>query len=157
MARKEINDISIAPIGVVKNEMTETGRRNCVDVISEIIINEEFTDGLAHIDDFTDITVMYWMHIDDWPDDPKPLMTHPRHDESLPLVGVFSNRSPDRPNRIGLCTARVVELKGNVLKVSRLDAINGTKILDIKPWVPRIDGITDAEPAWWVGPAPKDD
>ena len=154
---KEINDMTLTPIGVVKNELTETGKRDCSDVISEIVIDKKFKDGLAHIDDFSDVTVIYWMHIDNWPDDPKPLQTHPRHDDTLPLVGVFSNRSPDRPNRFGISIARVIELKENVLKVSRLDAINGTKILDIKPWMPRLDSVPDAEVAWWAVAKPADD
>jgi tRNA-Thr(GGU) m(6)t(6)A37 methyltransferase TsaA len=61
------------------------------------------------------------------------LAVHPRGDESRPLTGVFSTRSPDRPNPIGLHRVRVVAIEATRIQVQNLEALNGTPILDIKP------------------------
>jgi len=60
-------------------------------------------------------------------------VTHPREDVDRPESGVFATRSPDRPNPIGLHQARVVEIDGNRIRVDRLEAIDGTPVLDLKP------------------------
>jgi tRNA-Thr(GGU) m(6)t(6)A37 methyltransferase TsaA len=61
------------------------------------------------------------------------LVTHPRGDMSRPQVGVFSTRSPDRPNPIGLHTVLILEIDGTRIRVRNLEALDGTPILDIKP------------------------
>ena len=74
---------------------------------------------------------------------------HPRGRKEWPKVGIFAQRGKNRPNRIGLCTCRIVGLDGLALEVEGLDAIDGTPILDIKPamrgFLPRDD---IREPAW---------
>ena len=60
------------------------------------------------------------------------LQNHPRRDPTRPLTGVFATRSPNRPNPIGLHQVRLLEIKGNRLKVNGLEAVDGTPILDIK-------------------------
>jgi tRNA-Thr(GGU) m(6)t(6)A37 methyltransferase TsaA len=61
------------------------------------------------------------------------LVVHPRGDQDNPLTGVFSTRSPDRPNPIGLHTVEIVEIDGTRVRVSHLEALDGTPIVDIKP------------------------
>ncbi|MEJ2886875.1 tRNA (N6-threonylcarbamoyladenosine(37)-N6)-methyltransferase TrmO [Actinomycetospora aeridis] len=61
------------------------------------------------------------------------LRVHPRNDTSLPLTGVFSTRSPDRPNPLGLHQVRVLAIDGTELRVSDLEAVDGTPVVDIKP------------------------
>jgi tRNA-Thr(GGU) m(6)t(6)A37 methyltransferase TsaA len=61
------------------------------------------------------------------------LTTHPRNDLSRPLTGVFSTRSPDRPNPIGLHPVTITAIDGNRLRVRGLEAIDGTPVIDIKP------------------------
>ena len=61
------------------------------------------------------------------------LVTHPRNDLSRPELGVFSTRSPDRPNPIGLHDVEIVEIEGTRMRVRNLEALDGTPILDIKP------------------------
>ena len=68
----------------------------------------------------------------------------------LPLVGLFSTRSPVRPNPLGLAVVRLVERRGNVLKVIGLDAIDGTPVLDIKGYLPG-DAVAGARYPEWVG------
>ena len=74
---------------------------------------------------------------------------HPRGNQDWPLVGIFAQRGKNRPNRIGLCTCKIVGVNGTTLEVEGLDAIDGTPVLDIKPvmaeFLPR--GAV-AQPAW---------
>ena len=69
------------------------------------------------------------------------LKVHPRGDTSIPEHGVFSTRSPDRPNPIGLHLVEVLAIDGQRVKVNNLEALDGTPILDVKP---RIQGVPDA-------------
>ena len=61
------------------------------------------------------------------------LSVHPRGDERIPLCGVFSTRSPDRPNPIGLHPVTVVAIDGPLVRVTDLEAIDGTPVIDVKP------------------------
>ncbi len=68
------------------------------------------------------------------------LKAHPRGQEDKPARGVFSTRSPHRPNPISLHTVELLEVGGNVLRVRGMDAVDGTPVLDIKPHSPELDG-----------------
>jgi tRNA-Thr(GGU) m(6)t(6)A37 methyltransferase TsaA len=79
------------------------------------------------------------------------LVVHPRDDASLPLTGVFSTRSADRPNPIGVHPARIVEVRELRVRVDRLEAIDGTPIIDVKPVLrgSRMPGASNAQPVSW--------
>ncbi len=62
------------------------------------------------------------------------LKVHPQGKRDLPLIGVFATRSPSRPNPLGITIVRLLERRGNVLKVVGLDALNGTPVVDLKPF-----------------------
>ena len=68
----------------------------------------------------------------------------------LPLVGVFATRSPHRPSPVGETTVRLLECQGNILKVEGLDAIDGTPVIDIKPYVSEFDSATNVKVPQWV-------
>lgn len=78
-----------------------------------------------------ELLVLTWLHLADR----ETLAVHPRSDVSRPLTGVFSTRSPDRPNPIGLHRVRVLAVAPDRIEVDRLEAINGTPVLDLKPVV----------------------
>jgi tRNA-Thr(GGU) m(6)t(6)A37 methyltransferase TsaA len=141
-------EINLKPIGFVKNAVTEPKRDDWQAVISEIIINEDLKEALSGIDGFSHIVVIYWMH--KTPSSERSVTkVHPKHNQNLPLVGVFATRSPARPNPIGMSTVRLLEHRDNVVKVIGLDAIDGTPILDIKPYIPGADSPTEVRiPAW---------
>ena len=65
-------------------------------------------------------------------------------------MGVFATRSPNRPNSLGKATDRLLERRGNILKVKGLDAIDGTPVLDIKPYIPGYDSVKRAKAPSWV-------
>ncbi|MCF8034821.1 MAG: tRNA (N6-threonylcarbamoyladenosine(37)-N6)-methyltransferase TrmO [Desulfarculaceae bacterium] len=70
---------------------------------------------------------------------PAKLKVHPRGDRSRPLTGLFNTRSPHRPNPISLTLVRLESLEGNRLTVKGLEAVDGTPVLDLKPWIPGVD------------------
>ena len=141
-------DMKIKTIGIVKNSVKEPKDDDWTTVVSEIIINKKYEQALDQVDGFSHILVLYWMNRIT-PAKRLKLKVHPKRRKDLPLVGVFATRSPARPNPIGLTTARVLERSGNVLKVTGLDAIDGTPVLDIKPYIPGYDSPARAKtPAW---------
>lgn len=92
-------------------------------------VEASVAEGLHGIAAGQEIIVITWFHRASR----EVLKTHPRSDENLPLTGVFLTRSPDRPNPLGLHRVRVLEVAGRRLKVGRLEAIDGTPVVDIKP------------------------
>jgi tRNA-Thr(GGU) m(6)t(6)A37 methyltransferase TsaA len=85
--------------------------------------------ALAGLTPGTDAVVLTWLH----QADRAVLTVHPRGDATRPATGVFSTRSPDRPNPIGLHTVRVLAVDGLRVQVGDLEAIDGTPVLDVKP------------------------
>jgi tRNA (Thr-GGU) A37 N-methylase len=65
--------------------------------------------------------------------------------------GIFATRHPCRPNGIGISTVRLLGREGNVLRVSGIDVLDGTPLLDIKPYVPRFDSFPEASEGWFAG------
>ena len=76
-----------------------------------------------------ELVVITWLHRGDR----SVMETHPRNDSTIPLTGVFSTRSPDRPNPLGLHRVTVREVAGTDLRVGPIEAIDGTPVVDIKP------------------------
>ncbi len=124
--------IKMRPIGVVETDVADADiahqRRK---MISEIRIFEEYAEGLTGITDYSHIIVLFWMHR---VERSANQLVHPRGDSELPLTGVLASRGRGHPNPIGFAVAELIEQKGNRLKVRRLDAYDGTPIIDIKPY-----------------------
>ncbi len=142
-------DIDLIPIGVVKNSIKESRRDDWETVVSEIIIDKEFEQALHQIEGFSHIIVLYWMHHISL-SQRSVMRVHPRGKQNLPLVGVLATRSPARPNPIGIITVKLLGHRDNVLKVIGLDAVDGTPILDIKPYIPGYDSPAKAETPGWI-------
>jgi tRNA-Thr(GGU) m(6)t(6)A37 methyltransferase TsaA len=142
-------EIKLTPIGFVKNALVETTRIDCGEITSEIIIKEEFKEALGGIDEFSHIVVIYWLH--KTPSSQRSVTkVHPKHNQNLPLIGVFATRSPVRPNPIGISTVKLLKYHANVLEVIGLDAVNGTPVLDIKPHIPGSDSPTEVRIPDWL-------
>ena len=142
-------EMNLTPIGFVKNNVTEPKRGDWEAVTSEIIINEDLKQGLSRIDEFSHLIVIYWMHKLP-PSQRSVIEVHPKGNQNLPLVGVFASRSPARPNPIGITTVKLLERRDNVLKVTGLDAIDQTPVLDIKPYIPDHDSATEIKAPSWL-------
>ena len=91
--------------------------------------NDELAVGLDGIEVGDELFVLTWLHLSRR----DVLQTHPRGDTSVPERGVFSTRSPERPNPIGLHRVRVVGRDGAHLQVRNLEVLDQTPILDVKP------------------------
>lgn len=132
----------IKPIGWVTNtsypeERQKTSRedrqRFFSQVRAEITLRPELIPGLEGLREGAYLWVLYWM--DQLSDEERGMLqAHPRGDRSLPLQGVFSLRSPMRPNPIGLTRVRLLGRRDNWLLVQGLDALAGTPIVDLKTW-----------------------
>ena len=142
-------EINLTPIGFVKNSIKEHELKDWQTVISEITIKEDLKEALSRIDEFSHIIVIYWMH--KLPPSQRSITkVHPKGNHTLPIVGVFASRSPARPNPIGITTVKLLERRGNVLKVTGLDALDGTPVLDIKPYIPDDDSTTETKTPGWL-------
>jgi endonuclease-3 related protein len=140
--------MTLRAIGTVRNEVTQPRHRDWEEVISEIVIDRRLTQALDGLDGFSHIKVLFWMHRAVAGE--APLKIHPRGKAELPLVGLLATRSPRRPNPIGETTVRLLERRGNILRVEGLDAINGTPVIDIKPYIPGNDSVASARVPSWV-------
>ena len=137
------------PIGFVKSPVKEGTDKDWGKIVSEIHIDKELADGLKGIDSFSHIIVIFEMHQSSWNSE-KDIIRHPQGRMDMPLIGIFAQRAKHRPNPIGITSVRLLGVKENVLKVQGLDAIDGTPVLDIKPYYPQYDMRTDARNPEWV-------
>jgi tRNA-Thr(GGU) m(6)t(6)A37 methyltransferase TsaA len=111
----------------------------------EAEIFEEYAPGLQDIEGFSHLIVIYVFHLSQGYDLVcKPYMEEKRH-------GVFAIRTPRRPNPIGFSVVRLLKKADRILYLSEVDMLNGTPILDIKPFVPRFDHRPDARVGWMQG------
>jgi tRNA-Thr(GGU) m(6)t(6)A37 methyltransferase TsaA len=142
--------ITFTPIGVVHNDVNKMSTGNWADAESRIELDPELAPGLQGLADFSHVVVVF--HLDRIPpfDKAKQLLRQPRGMEHLAPVGVFAQRTKFRPNPIGVTPARLVSIKGNVLTVAGLDAMDGTPVLDIKPFIPEFDSVENSKQADWV-------
>lgn len=101
-----------------------------------IEIDPAFSDGLLGIDGFSHIVVCYWFDRNDTAEARSVLRTHPRADASNPLTGVFATHSPRRPNPIAISLCRLLHVEQTTLTVDRIDALDGTPVIDIKCFIP---------------------
>ena len=143
----EFPGITLKAIGTVRNKIKRRGRRDFSDVVSEIVLDPGLTAALDNLEEFSHVIVISWMHRSHTP---FPVKVHPRYRKELPPVGVFASRSPDRPNPLGKATVRLLRRRGNVLVVAGLDAIDGTPVIDIKPYIPGLDSVDDARVPPWM-------
>jgi tRNA-Thr(GGU) m(6)t(6)A37 methyltransferase TsaA len=121
------------PIGHVESPLTDRGRapKQGREGAPEawLVFRPEVAAGLSDLAAGTDVLVLTWLH----EADRDVLAVHPRDDPRNPLTGVFSTRSADRPNPIGLHRVRVVAIEGPRVLVRDLEAVDGTPVVDVKP------------------------
>ncbi|MBI2018193.1 tRNA (N6-threonylcarbamoyladenosine(37)-N6)-methyltransferase TrmO [Candidatus Daviesbacteria bacterium] len=138
--------ITIKPLGKANNSVSKPTLPGWKDVVTKIVIDKNFAKGLDGIEEYSHIIVVYWMN----QEKECHLKHHPQGKEDIPYIGIFACRCPQRPNRIAISTAPLLNRKQNVLKVRGLDVLNGTPVLDIKPYTPRYDEVKNAKVPDWV-------
>jgi tRNA-Thr(GGU) m(6)t(6)A37 methyltransferase TsaA len=145
-AQDKSGTIRLKPLGVAKNRISRPTLPGWKHITTEIVIDKKFASGLDGIEDYSHVIVVYWM------DQEKEchLKHHPQGRSDIPFVGIFACRCPQRPNRIAVSTVELVGRKRNVIKIRGLDIVNGTPILDIKPYTPQYDRVGKSKVPEWV-------
>ena len=133
-----------------KGELRFIGVVESSGELSRVKIFPEFCVGLQGLNNFSHITILYWFHLRDNEEERRTLQVVPRRHLGAPQVGVFASRSPSRPNPLGLCVVELVKIQDCTLVVRGLDALEGSPIIDIKPYIPRADSISDARVPEWT-------
>lgn len=136
--------MQLKSIGIIHSPYKE--RKKCPpqgrEEICWIEVFEEYKGGLKDIDGFSHLLLVYWLHCSK---NYSLLVKTPWDSEPH---GVFATRSPNRPNALGLSVVELIEREENKLKVKGLDALEGTPLLDIKPYLPPIDSKTKVRIGW---------
>ena len=131
-----MKSISINPIGIVRSTRKKPDDDNWDSETTSIELDaKQFSDeALAGLAEFSHAEIIF--HMDQV--DPSRVETkarHPRNNTNWPKVGIFSQRGKNRPNQIGTTICRILNVDRRVLHLEGLDAVDGTPVLDIKPWV----------------------
>jgi len=140
-------EIILRPIGVIRSPFTEKEKTpiqaSRSQAIGQVEIYPEFADGLKDIEALSHIYLLYAFHESQgYQLQVKPFLDNQEH-------GIFASRYPYRPNPIGISIVKLVSRKDNMLTVEGIDTLDGTPLLDIKPYVPDFDLRTDVRAGWY--------
>jgi tRNA-Thr(GGU) m(6)t(6)A37 methyltransferase TsaA len=128
-----VQTYELKPIGRVRSTLTDRGaapkQGDEGAPPARIVVRPELAEAMADLTAGMTVIVLTWLH----EGDRGVLSVHPRDDVSRPRTGVFSTRSPDRPNPVGLHVVTIAGVEGTTLDVRDLEAIDGTPVIDIKP------------------------
>jgi len=114
----------------------------CNDIEGRIVLEAEYADGLKGLEGFSHIYLFYYFHKS------KKVCLQLKPYLSDQEQGIFATRAPHRPNKLGMSLVRLVSIEDNVLHVKDIDIIDGTPLLDIKPYVQRFDSREDVISGW---------
>lgn len=143
-------NIELESIGTIHTEFNEiegmpiqpTGAKGIKGTIE---IEDKYVEGLKDLEGFSHIHLIYLLHkVEGYMLEVKPFMDNNTH-------GVFATRSPKRPNRIGMSVVKINKVEGNTVFIENVDILNGTPLLDIKPYVPQLyeDTIDELKIGWF--------
>jgi len=142
--------VTYRPIGVIHSPYTERHGMPIQASFAEgaagtVEVQSEYAAGLQDLQGFSHIVLIYHFHLSKgYALRVQPFLEDSEH-------GVFATRAPRRPNPIGISVVRLERVEGYVLHVSGVDVVDGTPLLDIKPYVPRFDDRSDARSGWLEG------
>ncbi len=138
-------EFSFGQIGVIHTDIKDKGGpiQACFSKHrGEVELFEEYEKGLQDIEGFSHLILLYVFHqAGDFVLVREPFLSSEKH-------GVFAMRAPNRPNPIGISVVKLIEREGNVLRVEGVDMIDGSPLLDIKPYVPDFDSVSGAKVGW---------
>ena len=138
-----LENVNLEQIGVVRNQVASRKEMTTLGVPSSVELLPAYTAGLLWIEKHTHLWVLTWLHTATR----DAVQVTPRgiKDQGVEgLHGVFAVRSPTRPNPIGLTAARILRVSGNRIDFDRLDFIDGTPVIDLKPYFASTDAIAEA-------------
>lgn len=139
----------VRPIGLVSSSRLRTIDDDWAEVVATITLLPPFgASALAGLEEFSHVEVIFSFHGVD-PDGVFTATRRPRGNPDWPEVGIFAQRAKDRPNRLGLSTCELVAVRGHTLEVRALDAIDGTPVVDIKPYMAEFAPRRDVRQPLW--------
>ncbi|MCB2206967.1 MAG: tRNA (N6-threonylcarbamoyladenosine(37)-N6)-methyltransferase TrmO [Bacteroidetes bacterium] len=143
-----MKEIQFAPIGIIHSPFKVPKGTPIQSIAAKgmegtVELFQEYTGGLKDLDGFSHIMLIYHFHLSKEPS----LKVRPFLDDQI--RGVFSTRAPNRPNPIGISIVQLIRIEGNILYIKDLDIVDGTPLLDIKPFVAEFD-IRDATKKGWL-------
>jgi tRNA-Thr(GGU) m(6)t(6)A37 methyltransferase TsaA len=136
---------NIYPIGIVHNKEDDV----------RIEVYPQYEQALLGIEQFSHILVLYWFDENDTPEGRSLLQVHPCGNPKNPLTGVFATHSPRRPNLIALTKCRIVAIEGTRITLDRIDAYDGSPIIDIKSYFPDEEAASDYRYPDWERDKPE--
>ena len=139
--------IQMQPIGRVHNTVAEKKDHSWGEELSTIELEEACRPGLTGLLDFSHAIVRTYLDKAAYQPE-KHLQRRPQNRKDMPLTGIFAQRAKDRPNPIGLTAVEIVSVTEGTLTVKGLDAVDGTPVLDIKPYYPVYDRKDARVPEW---------
>jgi tRNA (adenine37-N6)-methyltransferase len=142
-------DARVVAIGRVEGGRSEPVDDDWGDVEAVIRLDERFgEDALAGLDAFSHLEVVYAFHLVEEAAVEQGAR-HPRGNAEWPRVGIFAQRGKNRPNRLGVSRCELLGVEGTAVRVRGLDAVDGTPVLDLKPWMAEFAPRGDVrQPAW---------
>jgi tRNA-Thr(GGU) m(6)t(6)A37 methyltransferase TsaA len=136
------------PIGVIHSPFTDKNetpiQASRSQGIGQVEVYPEFADGLQDVEGFSHLILLYAFHCSSG----YTLRVKPFLDDQW--RGLFATRYPCRPNPLGLSVVRLLARRGNVLEIEGVDVLDGTPLLDIKPYVPDFDVRTEVHTGWYA-------
>lgn len=140
-------EFTMRPIGVIHSPFTDPDRTPIQptrsQAIGQVEVYPEFAEGLQDIEGFSHLILLYVFHRSSG----YALRVKPFLDDVL--RGLFATRYPRRPNPIGLSVVRLLARRDNALEIEGVDVLDGTPVLDIKPYVPDFDVRTQTRTGWY--------
>jgi len=127
--KKHETFFKLYPVGEVKRQRGTTKLR----------VFDRYCDALKGLEGFSHVLVLYWFDRNDTSEKRNILQVHPRGNKKNPLTGVFACRAPVRPNLIALSLCKILSIQNGIITIDKIDAFDGSPILDIKPYIPTID------------------
>lgn len=139
--------MEVRPIGIIHSPFKEAAGTPIQPVFAKgsegtVEVYPEYQEGLADLDGFERIWLVFWLDRAA----PYKLKVKPYMDDTI--RGLFSTRAPSRPNSIGMSCVKLLGVEGNVLRVAEIDALDGTPLLDIKPYVGKVDCFDVKRSGW---------
>jgi tRNA-Thr(GGU) m(6)t(6)A37 methyltransferase TsaA len=144
------SEFMVRAIGVVRSPVTEPVDEGWGTVAARIVIEPELRPGLRGLAEFSHVLVVALLHGASF-DPARHLVRRPRGLADMPELGIFAQRAKDRPNPLGVTVVPLVAVGDDGITVRGLDAIDGTPILDLKPYFPEFDAASGVRVPGWVG------
>jgi tRNA-Thr(GGU) m(6)t(6)A37 methyltransferase TsaA len=142
--------VSLRPIGVVRNNVDTPRPDGWEGVRSDLIFREELMPALDGIETYSHVIVVFHCHL--VPDEEREALG--LSVPGGPEQGVLATRSQRRPSALGVSVVPLLRRRRNIVRVVGLDAVDGTPVLDIKPYIPFYDSVPDARVPAWIGQPP---